>query len=195
MKFFLIIGLALLAGVSQAETEGAETTTASAIFAGGCFWCMEPPYDKIDGVISTTSGYIGGKQRNPTYERVSQGRTGHTEAVEIVYDPNKVTYQELLDIFWINIDPFARNRQFCDRGPMYRSGIFYLNEEQEALANASKEKVVAQFEDEVHTEVTEATTFWPAEEYHQDYYLKNPVRYNYYRYSCGRDRRLKEIWG
>lgn len=182
-------------GASADTAEETQATTASAIFAGGCFWCMEPPYDTIDGVISTTSGYIGGMQRNPSYERVSSGRTGHTEAVEVVYDPSKVTYQELLDIFWVNIDPFAKNRQFCDRGAQYRSGIFYLNEEQQTLATASKEAVQAQFEQQVVTEVTAATEFWPAEDYHQDYYMKNPLRYKYYRFSCGRDQRLEEIWG
>lgn len=189
-KWLITISLALLTLTAHAEEQRAE-----AIFAGGCFWCMEPPYDKIDGVFSTTSGYIGGSRANPTYQEVSSGRTGHTEAVRIVYDPSKVNYQQLLDIFWVNIDPFAQNRQFCDRGSQYRSGIFYLNAEQEALARASKAAVEARFDEPVYTEVTEATTFYAAEDYHQDYYEKNPLRYKYYRYSCGRDQRLGEIWG
>ena len=189
-KWLITISLALLTLTAHAEEQRAE-----AIFAGGCFWCMEPPYDKINGVFSTTSGYIGGSRANPTYQEVSSGRTGHTEAVRIVYDPSKVNYQQLLDIFWVNIDPFAQNRQFCDRGSQYRSGIFYLNAEQEALARASKAAVEARFDEPVYTEVTEATTFYAAEDYHQDYYEKNPLRYKYYRYSCGRDQRLGEIWG
>lgn len=189
-KWLFTISLALLAITGHAEEQRAE-----AIFAGGCFWCMEPPYDKIDGVFSTTSGYIGGSRANPTYQEVSSGRTGHTEAVRIVYDPSKVSYKQLLDIFWVNIDPFVQNRQFCDRGSQYRSGIFYLNAEQEALARASKTEVEARFDEPVYTEVTEATTFYAAEDYHQDYYEKNPLRYKYYRYSCGRDQRLEEIWG
>ena len=189
-KWLITISLALLTLTAHAEEQRAE-----AIFAGGCFWCMEPPYDKINGVFSTTSGYVGGSRANPTYQEVSSGRTGHTEAVRIVYDPSKVNYQQLLDIFWVNIDPFAQNRQFCDRGSQYRSGIFYLNAEQEALARASKAAVEARFDEPVYTEVTEATTFYAAEDYHQDYYEKNPLRYMYYRYSCGRDQRLGEIWG
>ena len=189
-KWLITISLALLTLTAHTEEQRAE-----AIFAGGCFWCMEPPYDKINGVFSTTSGYIGGSRANPTYQEVSSGRTGHTEAVRIVYDPSKVNYQQLLDIFWVNIDPFAQNRQFCDRGSQYRSGIFYLNAEQEALARASKAAVEARFDEPVYTEVTEATTFYAAEDYHQDYYEKNPLRYKYYRYSCGRDQRLGEIWG
>lgn len=190
-RLLAITALALVANLAQAEDN-----TAAAILAGGCFWCMEPPYDKIDGVISTTSGYIGGRQRNPTYEQVSSGRTGHTEAVEIIYNPRKVSYKELLDIFWVNIDPFAVNRQFCDRGSQYRAGIFYVNEEQEEIARTSKQEIESRFSGQgITTEVTKASTFYPAEDYHQDYYLKNPLRYKYYRYSCGRDQRLEEIWG
>jgi len=171
-------------------------TTEKAIFAGGCFWCMEHPFDELNGVISTTSGYIGGHKHNPTYEQVSAGVTGHTEAVEILYDPTKISYQQLLEVFWVNIDPTVKNRQFCDRGSQYRSGIFYNGEEQKKLALASKNKLVdsRRFKN-VYTEVTEAATFYPAEEYHQDYYKKNPIRYKYYRWGCGRDKRLKELWG
>lgn len=170
---------------------------AKATFAGGCFWCMEGPFDKLDGVKSTTSGYIGGHKENPKYREVTSGRTGHTEAVQIVYDPKKISYQQLLDVFWVNIDPTVKDRQFCDRGSQYRSGIFYHGEEQEKLAKASKQNLEKNkpFQGMIYTEVTEATTFYPAEDYHQDYYIKNPIRYKYYRFSCGRDKRLRELWG
>ena len=173
----------------------AETKTAT--FAGGCFWCMEPPFDKLDGVISTTSGYIGGHLKNPTYKQVSAGSTGHTEAVQIEYDPGKISYQELLKVFWRNIDPTTPDQQFCDRGSQYRSGIFYHDEQQKQLAEASLQNIIKTrpFEPPVVTEISAATTFYPAEEYHQDYYLKNPLRYKYYRFACGRDSRLEELWG
>ncbi len=175
----------------------ATPATAKAIFAGGCFWCMEPPYDKLDGVIATTSGYIGGKTRNPTYEQVSSGATGHTEVVQVEYDPKKVSYEKLLEVFWVNIDPTVKNRQFCDVGTQYRTGIFYTDDEQRRLAEASKAKVEATkpFKQPIVTEITAAAEFWPAEDYHQDYYKKNPVRYKFYRSGCGRDERLKELWG
>ncbi len=172
-----------------------QTNAAVATFAGGCFWCMEPPYDKLPGVLSTTSGYIGGQVANPTYEQVITGRTGHTEAVQVRYDPSKVDYATLLDVYWRNIDPLTANRQFCDAGSQYRSGIYYHDADQEQLARASFAKVEARFEQPVVTEIAPATTFWPAEEYHQDYYQKNPARYRYYRWSCGRDARLEELWG
>ena len=180
-------------------------TAAKATFAGGCFWCMEPPYDKLPGVISTTSGYIGGKLRNPTYEQVSAGITGHTEVVQVVYDPAKVSYRQLLEVFWKNIDPVAKDRQFCDGGSQYRSGVFWHDQEQKKLADESKalhNKGLAYgsakpvgFKGGVVTEITQAAEFWPAEDYHQDYYMKNPVRYAYYRHGCGRDNRLKQLWG
>jgi peptide-methionine (S)-S-oxide reductase len=168
-----------------------------AVFAGGCFWCMEPPYDKLDGVLSTTSGYIGGTAPNPTYEQVSSGRSGHIEAIEIRYDPNKIDYAKLLAVFWRNIDPVAVNRQFCDAGPQYRSAIFPRTAEQRRLAEASLKDLSdsARFDRPIATEIIPATTFYPAEDYHQDYYQKNPIRYRYYRGSCGRDRRLAELWG
>ncbi len=171
--------------------------TAKAIFAGGCFWCMEPPFDVIDGVLSTTSGYIGGKQRNPTYKEISAGNTGHTEAVEIVYDPKKVSYDKLLEIFWRNIDPTVKDQQFCDVGSQYRSGIFVLDAAQKAAAEASKAALEKNksFKEKIVTEITTATVFYPAEDYHQDYYQKNPIRYQYYRSGCGRDARLKQLWG
>lgn len=174
----------------------ADGNYASAIFAGGCFWCMEPPFDKLDGVYATISGYIGGKRKNPTYAQVSSGSTGYTEAVEIRYDPKKITYEELLAVFWVNIDPTVENRQFCDRGTQYRTGIFYKTEEERKLAEASKQMWIdsGRFT-QVVTEITAATTFYPAEEYHQDFYKKNPVHYNMYRSGCGRDARLKDLWG
>jgi peptide-methionine (S)-S-oxide reductase len=181
----------------DARAPTAPSVTARAIFAGGCFWCMEPPFDALPGVISTTSGYIGGRVRHPTYEQVSAGGTGHTEAVEVVYDPATVTYETLLDVFWRNIDPYTRDRQFCDGGNQYRAGIFFIDESQREAAEASRaaleqRKTVA---DPIVTEITAAGRFWKAEGYHQDYYLKNPVRYRYYRWNCGRDQRLQDIWG
>jgi peptide-methionine (S)-S-oxide reductase len=185
--------LVLHAGTGYAATPNAET--AKAIFAGGCFWCMEPPFDKLDGVLSTTSGYSGGKKKNPTYEEVSAGTTGHTEVVQIIYDPKKITYSRLLEVFWRNIDPLTPNRQFCDAGSQYRSAIFYLDENQRRLAEASKENLAKRFKSPIVTEVVSFTEFYPAEDYHQDYYKKNPVRYQVYRYGCGRDQRLEELWG
>jgi peptide-methionine (S)-S-oxide reductase len=168
---------------------------AKATFAGGCFWCMEPPFDALDGVVSTTSGYTGGHTANPTYEQVSAGKTGHAEAVEIVYDPRKVTYARLLEVFWRNIDPLTANAQFCDTGNQYRSAIFAHDAAQRRLAEASKDAVAQRLKKPIVTEITAASQFWPAEEYHQDYYKKNPIRYKFYRTSCGRDRRLEAIWG
>ena len=175
----------------------ADMSTETAIFAGGCFWCTEADFDKVEGVISTTSGYIDGQKVNPTYKEVSAGTTGHTEAVQIKYDPAKVSYAQLLDVFWKNIDPTVKNRQFCDVGSQYRSGIFYLNEEHKQLAMASKQALEKNkpFKEAIVTEITAASTFYPAEDYHQDYHSRNPVRYNYYRYGCGRDKRLEQLWG
>jgi peptide-methionine (S)-S-oxide reductase len=175
----------------------APAKTAKATFAGGCFWCMEAPYDKLPGVISTTSGYIGGSVKNPTYEQVSTGRTGHTEAVQVEYDPSKVTYEKLLQTFWMNIDPTVKNAQFCDHGSQYRSGIFYHDDTQRQLAEASKAALDKSkpFKEPIVTEITKASEFYRAEDYHQDYYKTNPVRYKLYRNGCGRDARLKELWG
>jgi peptide-methionine (S)-S-oxide reductase len=183
----------LLAAATVARTQ---ENRAIATFAGGCFWCVESDFDKVPGVVSTISGYIGGKVDNPTYNQVSAGGTGHTEAVEIAYDPAKVSYQKLLDVFWHNHDPLAKDRQFCDRGDQYRPAIFYHDEEQRKLAEASKKAVQEKFAPRVvHTEIVKASTFTKAEDYHQDYYQKNPVRYKFYRYNCGRDQRLEELWG
>ena len=182
--------------VAPAKSAAAEKT-ARAIFAGGCFWCMEGPFDKLSGVLSTTSGYIAGSKKDPTYQEVSAGWTGHTEAVEIVYDPARISYEKLLDVFWHNIDPTVKNAQFCDQGSQYRSGIFYTDPAQKAAADASRAVIDRSktFKGEIVTEITAATVFYPAEDYHQDYYVKNPIRYNYYRTGCGRDARLKQLWG
>ncbi|MGZ8156715.1 MAG: peptide-methionine (S)-S-oxide reductase MsrA [Burkholderiales bacterium] len=170
---------------------------AVATFAGGCFWCMEPPYDKLPGVLSTVSGYMGGKTRNPTYEQVSTGTTGHTEVVQVEYDPAKVNYAKLLEVFWRNIDPTQRDGQFCDHGSQYRTAIFYHDEEQKKLALASKTQIekTKSFKGDIATEITAAPQFYRAEEYHQDFYKKNPTRYKFYRSGCGRDARLQALWG
>lgn len=168
-----------------------------AVFAGGCFWCMEAPFDRIPGVVSVTAGYTGGYTKNPTYKEVSAGGTGHAEAVQVVYDPSRITYQALLGIFWRNIDPTVSDRQFCDVGHQYRAAIFYRGEEQRKSALQSKAALEKSrpFREPVVTEITAASEFYPAEEYHQHYYKKNPLRYSYYRSGCGRDKRLKELWG
>jgi peptide-methionine (S)-S-oxide reductase len=186
---------AILVGVLGAAGPAGAGERARATFAGGCFWCMEPPFDALDGVISTTSGYIGGRTANPTYEEVSSGTTGHTEAVEIVYDPDRISYAKLLEVFWRNIDPLTANAQFCDVGSQYRAGIFVHDETQRRLAEESKRGVAQRLGKPIVTEITTASTFYPAEEYHQDYYRKNPLRYKLYRTGCGRDRRLEAIWG
>jgi peptide-methionine (S)-S-oxide reductase len=200
MKRFLGIarkGAAIiaLAAAVPAAAQAPAAVTAKATFAGGCFWCLESDFDKVPGVINTTSGYTGGATVNPTYAEVGSGRTGHAESVEVVYDPAKVTYNQLLDAFWHNIDPLVKDRQFCDIGNEYRTAIFVHDEEQRRLAEESKQRIEAQLKAPVYTEIVPAGPFYPAEEYHQDYYLKNPVRYNYYRWNCGRDQRLERIWG
>ena len=180
-----------------AAAEQGPPPRALATFAGGCFWCMEPPFDKTPGVISTTSGYVGGKTANPTYDEVSGGRTGHAEAVQVVYDPTKVTYAQLLAVFWRNIDAHDAGGQFCDRGDQYRTGIFVHDEAQRKEADESKRALAAsgKLKKPIVTEIVAATKFYPAEEYHQDYYKKNPFRYEFYRTNCGRDARLKQVWG
>ena len=194
LRFFLLF---ICICFSTASTAADDSKYETATFAGGCFWCMEPPFDKLDGVISTTSGYTGGGVKNPSYHQVSSGITGHTESVQIVYDPSKVGYEKLLDVFWHNIDPTRENAQFCDTGSQYRSEIFYHNEEQKKLAEASKEALEKNgpFKKPIVTKITPASEFYPAEEYHQDYYLKNPLRYKFYRYNCGRDQFLEKYWG
>ena len=198
----LLFAVALLTGMVQphalaADSPGATSSLAKATFAGGCFWCMESPFESLDGVVSVTVGYTGGTKVNPTYEQVSAGGTGHAESVQIVYDPAKISYQKLLDIFWHNIDPLTAEAQFCDHGHQYRSAIFFHDELQKKLAEESKRALEAsgRFKQPIVTEITAASTFYPAEEYHQHYHTKNPIRYRFYRTTCGRDRRLQELWG
>jgi peptide-methionine (S)-S-oxide reductase len=172
-------------------------TTEKAIFAGGCFWCVESDFDKVEGVLATTSGYTGGSVANPTYGQVSAKHTGHAEAVEVVFDPARVSYERLVEHYWRTIDPTTQDRQFCDVGTPYRTAIFPIGAAQLKAALASKQTLekAKPFKEPIVTEVTPASTFYPAEDYHQDYYKKNPIRYQYYRLSCGRDARVKELWG
>ena len=199
MLLSFIAATSVVAGndTMKKTTETATGKFEEATFAGGCFWCMEAPFDKLPGVVSVTSGYTGGNMKHPTYEQVSAGGTGHAEAVQVVYDPTRIGYTKLLDVFWHNTDPTVVDRQFCDVGSQYRTGIFYHSEEQRLLALKSKEALEKSkpFKGPVVTEVTEAGEFYPAEEYHQHYYKKNPIRYRYYRNGCGRAQRLKELWG
>lgn len=206
---FLILMLAVMAGCQQTDNgnlmgidyqvsqPSEKTNLEIAIFAGGCFWCTEADFDKVPGVVNTVSGYIGGTVVNPTYEQVSKGKTGHIEAVKIYFDPVKTNYAKLLEAYWPTIDPIMANGQFCDNGSQYRSAIFYRDVHQQMRAEASKSALIdsGHFNQPIMTEVLPATEFYPAEEYHQDYYLKNPVRYSYYRSRCGRDARLAQLWG
>ena len=185
----------LLIVVAGAGAGAAQAAQAKAAFAAGCFWCVEAAFDKVPGVISTTSGYTGGTKKSPTYEEVSAGGTGHAESVEVAYDPTKVSYEKLLDTFWHNVDPLVKDRQFCDTGRQYRSAIFYRDENEKRLAEASRAEVQKRFKQPVQTEIVPASTFYPAEEYHQDFYKKNPLRYKFYSTGCGRERRLQELWG
>jgi peptide-methionine (S)-S-oxide reductase len=191
-RLLLLLGVMMM---TMGTAAAAETETAT--FAGGCFWCMEHPFDELPGVISTTSGYTGGHQKHPTYQQVSAGTTGHTEAMQVVFDPKRISYEELLHVYWRNTDPTTANRQFCDVGTQYRPAIFYHSEAQKQAAEASKKALIQDkpFNGNIVTEITRASEFWPAEEYHQNYYLKNPIRYKFYRYNCGRDQRLKQLWG
>jgi peptide-methionine (S)-S-oxide reductase len=199
MAWFLLlvtgIAAAALAAEPPAKTTAGTKMTATATFAGGCFWCMQHPFDELNGVVSTTAGYTGGHSRNPTYEEVSAGGTGHAESVRVVYDPARVSYAKLLDVFWHNIDPLAANRQFCDGGNQYRSAIFYGDESERRLAEESKRALEKAHGWRIVTEIVPAGEFYPAEEYHQSFYKKNPARYKTYRFLCGRDQRLKELWG
>ena len=187
MRRLLLVPLIL--GVLQLSAD-----EATAVFAGGCFWCMEPPYDQLPGVLDTTSGYSGGHTDNPTYEQVTAGGTGHFESVRVTYDPDRISYDELLAVFWRNIDPFDDRGQFCDRGSSYRAAVFYGNEAEQVLAEAGKSDIELRFGRKVATSVLPAAPFYPAEGYHQNYYTENPLRYRYYRYSCRRDERLREVW-
>ena len=195
-RLFAAACLLAAAAVSLGGASAQAPKTATAIFAGGCFWCVEADFDKVPGVLSTTSGYIGGTVKNPTYQQVSAGGTGHAEAVEIAYDPAKVTYAQLLDVFWRNVDPLVKDKQFCDTGDQYRTAIFYRTDEEKKLAEETKKKVEAKFIPRaVYTQIVKADTFYPAEDYHQDYYKKNESRYKFYRWNCGRDQRLEQLWG
>ena len=196
-----LLALASLFSSMAVSAQGAATPAsgpiAKAIFAGGCFWCVEADFDKVPGVIATVSGYIGGSVPNPTYEQVANKKTGHAEAVEISFDPSKVSYAQLLEYFWRTIDPTVKDRQFCDVGSPYRTAIFALGEEQMRLARASLAALEKSkpFKEPVVTQILPATTFYVAEDYHQDYYRRNPLRYDYYRSGCGRDARLRQLWG
>lgn len=189
--------IAFAAAVVALATPAAAQQLETATFASGCFWCTESDFDKVDGVVETTSGYLGGKTENPTYKEVSAGNTGHTEAVQLKYDPAKVTYQQLLDVYWRNVDPFDKGGQFCDRGDQYRPGIFFHSDEQKRLAEESKAALEksGRFNEPIVVEITPASTFTKAEEYHQDYAKRNPIQYLIYRHGCGRDARLSAIWG
>ena len=196
MYTWLVLAMVLagsLASVGQAAPAG----PAKAYFAGGCFWCMEEVFEKVPGVISVTSGYMGGRVEHPSYEQVSAGGTGHAESVEVVYDPAKVSYTALLDAFWHNVDPVTPNAQFCDHGSQYRAVIFYQGDEEKRLAEESKDAIEqsGRLPGRIVTELTLASTFYPAEDYHQDFYKKNPVRYKFYKYNCGRAQRLEDLWG
>lgn len=207
IRIFFVILIVLYAdiaisvsAVSPEKNKGATPASdklEKAILAGGCFWCMEAPFDKLPGVISVTAGYSGGQKKNPTYKEVSAGGTGHAEAIQIVYDPTKIDYEKLLSVYWHNIDPTVNDRQFCDTGDQYRSAIFYTSEDQRRVALQSRAVLEKNkpFRQMIVTEITPAGEFYPAEEYHQHYYKKNPIRYKYYRNGCGRDQRLKELWG
>lgn len=193
MRLLLTALIVLLPALATAATPA---KTEKAIFAGGCFWCVEADFEKLPGVIEAVSGYTGGPEKNPSYEQVSRNRTGHTEAVELTYDPAKVSYAELVEYFWRHIDPTVKDQQFCDHGPQYRTGIYPVDAGQLKTAEASKAALVAsgRFKN-VYTEIVPNTTFWNAEAYHQNYYKTNSWRYQYYRYGCGRDARVKELWG
>jgi peptide-methionine (S)-S-oxide reductase len=204
MKLLIVVGLLpviVLLNVVVASAQGAGQASGpqleQATFAGGCFWCMEHPFDELPGVTAVTVGYTGGTTRNPSYEEVSAGGTGHAESVQVTFDPARIGYEKLLEVFWHNIDPTTPDRQFCDVGRQYRSAIFYQSETQRLLALASKTALekLPKLKGRIVTEIVPAGVFYPAEEYHQHYYRKNPLRYKFYRYNCGRDQRLRELWG
>jgi len=191
----LLANLAFAGAAEMAKLPQPAPGQAVATFAGGCFWCVESDFDKVPGVISTTSGYTGGHLANPDYEQVSSGGTGHAESVQVIYDPSKVSYAQLLTYFWHHIDPTVKDRQFCDYGHQYRTAIFVHNDEEKKLAEESKKKVAEELKKPIYTEIDKAGPFYPAEEYHQDFYKKNKVKYEFYRWNCGRDQRIKQIWG
>jgi peptide-methionine (S)-S-oxide reductase len=191
-RVFALMTLAFAATAGAQVKNGAE---AVATFAGGCFWCAESDFEKVPGVVSAVSGYTGGRTATPTYEEVSRGGTGHAESVQVRFDPAKVSYEQLLKVYWRSVDPTVKDRQFCDEGHQYRTAIFTHDAEQKRLAEATKAEVEKQLGVPVHTEIVDAGTFYPAEDYHQDYYKKNPIRYKFYRANCGRDNRLEQVWG
>lgn len=197
LSIFLLWPLPLFAADMQVPMVEPGSGQQAATFAGGCFWCMEPPFDALDGVISTTSGYTGGQVVKPSYKQVSAGGTGHAEALRVIYDPKRINYTKLLDVYWHNVDPVAKDRQFCDSGNQYRPAIFYHGAEQKRLAEEYKQRLITsgRFKRPITVGIEAAGPFYAAEEYHQDYYLKNPVRYKFYRWNCGRDQRLHEVWG
>lgn len=194
-RFLNMAVLVVLVAATGGAGHAAEQ--AKAVFAGGCFWCMEEAFEKVEGVVSVTSGYMGGHKPNPTYEEVSAGNTGHAESVEVVYDPAKVGYQKLLDYFWKNVDPLTANAQFCDHGTQYRAVIFYGNEEEKRLAESSRQAIEQskKLGGTIVTQLVMATKFYQAEDYHQDFYKKNPLRYKFYKLNCGRTQRLEQVWG
>ena len=195
MRFRVLFAILFAAGAVLLASPPPERATA--VFAGGCFWCEETAFEGLPGVLAVTSGYTGGQTKNPTYEQVSSGGTGHAESVEVAYDPSKTSYEKLLEVFWHNVDPFQKDGQFCDHGTQYRSAIFYKDEAQRKAAEESRKKLEEdpKFKGKIVTQIVPVSTFYPAEEYHQDFYKKNPVRYREYRLGCGRDARLKQIWG
>ncbi len=196
IAFLTVMGISFFAAGGGAMADSTENqTTKKAVFAGGCFWCMESEFDSLEGVLDVQSGYTGGHVDNPTYEQVSDGGTGHKEAIEVTYDPVKVSYENLLDIFWSNVDPFDDGGQFCDRGEQYMAAIFYADDAEKEAAMMSRDAVEKSHGQPVKTLFLPAAKFWPAEDYHQDYHNKNPLKYKYYRNGCGRDKRLKQVWG
>jgi methionine-S-sulfoxide reductase len=197
MRFTVSMLIAWFLSIPAFADTTADAKLESVVLAGGCFWCIEADYEKLDGVVDVVSGYAGGHVENPTYKQVSAGSSGHIEVVKVTYDANKINYSQILDYFWRHIDPTRDDGQFCDRGPQYRPAIFYQNEAQKELAIASIKQIeqTKPFAQPLKVELIQASTFYPAEDYHQDYYKKNPVRYNFYRYSCGRDARVEQLWG
>ncbi len=193
-RFIVVFSLFMLSISAHFSALGEEKKYATATLAAGCFWCIEADLEKLDGIIEVTSGYTGGSTTSPTYKDVSAGKTGHTEAVQVVFDPKVITYPALLGTYWKNVDALDIDGQFCDRGTQYRPGIFYHNDSQKQAALTSRDKASQQLGQAITLEITEASSFYPAETYHQDYYKKNPLRYRFYRFNCGRDKRLKELW-
>lgn len=197
MRFTIPMLFAWLLSISAIADTANESKLESVVLGGGCFWCIEADYEKLDGVVDVISGYAGGHVKNPTYKQVSAGGSGHIEVVKVTYDANKINYSQILDYFWRHIDPTRDDGQFCDRGAQYRPAIFYQDETQKKLALASQKQVeqTKPFVQPLKVELIQATIFYPAEDYHQDYYKKNPIRYNFYRYNCGRDARVEQLWG